>query len=76
VDLCAKTALWGWAQANNVRFLYAYLQNNRNGVDEVAAYCTTNESVAFGGLSADAIAPFFGYNFGNLTIGADSSASR
>ena len=56
----------GYTKSSNAS-LYAYLQNNRQGVELLAKYCSENQTAAFGGLNADTIAPFFNYDFGNLT---------
>lgn len=36
---CGSTNTWAWAQQNRAIELYAYLQNNRPGVDELNRYC-------------------------------------
>jgi hypothetical protein len=51
------------------------MQNNRRGVDELANYCSTNQTVAFGGLNADIIDPYFNYDYGVLFGTPDAAAS-
>ncbi len=36
---CGSNNTWAWAQQNQAIELYAYLQNNRPGVDELTRYC-------------------------------------
>lgn len=36
---CGANATWGWAVTNNATSLYAYLQNNPIGVNELVTYC-------------------------------------
>ena len=64
---CESSGLWDYAQSVNAAFLYAYLQNNRQGVDQLAKFCSENQTAAFSGLNADTIAPFFNFDFGDLS---------
>lgn len=63
---CASNQTWAWAQENNAMFLYAYMQNNRPGIDELARYCQANHTEAFGALTADNLVNLFQYDFGVL----------
>jgi hypothetical protein len=47
-------------------FLYAYLQNNRPGIDEMARYCQANRTEEFGAITADNLENFFKFDFGVL----------
>ena len=47
---CFANSTWQWAVQNNAQLLYAYMQNHRQGVDELTAYCQANQTQAFGNL--------------------------
>jgi hypothetical protein len=47
-------------------FLYAYLQNNRPGIDEMARYCQANRTEEFGAITADSLENLFKFDFGVL----------
>ncbi len=51
---------------NNATLLYAYLQNNRPGIDELARYCQSNHTQVFGTITADNLVNLFQYDFGKL----------
>jgi hypothetical protein len=63
---CGSNQTWAWAKENNATFLYAYLQNNRPGIDEMARYCQANKTELFGALTADNLVNLFQYDFGVL----------
>lgn len=52
--------------------LYGYMQNHRNGIEELVAYCMANQTEAFGNLTVDDVAPMFLFDFGNLTAAEEN----
>jgi hypothetical protein len=60
---------------NNAELLYAYLQNNRPGVDELARYCQANHTESFGAITADDLVILFKYDFGQLNQTAAEAAN-
>lgn len=46
------------------------MQNHRQGVDELTAYCQANQTAAFGNLQNTDVANAFLFDFGNLNATA------
>lgn len=67
---CLANSTWQWAVSNNAQLLYAYMQNHRDGVDALTAYCQANQTQAFGNLQNADVANAFLFDFGNLNATA------